>query len=357
MPQDSTSRTDPANSGHISDTADNADINTPGETDASQDPEPPYVFTPQEEAALVGEDEEYRERHRTRMARARRVLKDELTRKIDHILYTEWDPIGVHGLGDFDCFDEYHRYLPWIVEMVRQDASLEALSDQLLEIESFMLGPDTIRRRCDVIAVMLTQHGPHAGAHPFAPVIDTQTPEAAYRSVLDLVTQTRLDAYEKRWDAVCCGYEEAVRICRAHLSRRRVLIGTCLNNLAQAYTLTGQFEEARAALEEAAAKLKPRHYKTTRTYAGVWNRRLYAWCLGNLINHLECRGERRSAMRYARALVSHSIRNDGKRFAHEARDRLRRLVLREQVPRQLGCSRIAVEQDSCDVIGEAILIE
>ena len=86
--------------------------------------EPPYVFSAQEEAELVGEDEKYREIYRVRKARASRVLKDGLTRKIDHILYTEWDPIGVHLLGEFDCFDEYHAYLPGIVEMLRETAAL-----------------------------------------------------------------------------------------------------------------------------------------------------------------------------------------------------------------------------------------
>ena len=327
------------------------------DTDAIQDPELPYVFTAEEEAELVGEDEEYREYHRVRKARASRILKDELTRKIDHILYTEWDPIGVHLLGEFDCFDEYHSYLPRIVWMLRKEASLSDLSDQLLEVESFMLGPDTIRRRCDVIAVMLTQYGPYAEKHPFVITINTDTPQAAYQSVLDLVTQTRLDAYEKRWDAVCQGYETAVEICRALLPRRDILVGACLNNLGHAYSMTGQLDHARLALEEAAARLKPRHYKTPRKYVDVWNRRLYEWCLHNLINYLEFRGVRRAAVRYARALVAHSIRNNGKRFSHEARHRLRRLILREQVPVQLACSRIAVEQDSCGAIGNAILIE
>lgn len=308
------------------------------------------------EAELEGEDEEYRAQHLARKARARGILVDELTRKIDHILYIEWDPIGVHLLGDFDCFDEYHRYLPGIVQMVREDASLQSISDQLVVVESFMLGPDTVRRRCDVIAVMVRQYGPHAAKHPFVVTVNTDTPQAAYQSVLDLVTQTRLDAYEKRWEAVCGGYEEAARICRAFLPRRSVLVGACLNNLAQAYTLTGQLDQARAALEEAASRLKPRHYKTPRKYVQVWNRRLYEWCLHNLINHLEFRGERRAAVRYARALVSHSIRRDGKRFAHEARDRLRRLILREQVPNRLGCTRISVEQDGCGVIGNMVLI-
>jgi len=326
------------------------------------EPLKPYALSKEEEAELEaeleGEDEEYRAQYLARKARARGVLVDELTRKIDHILYTEWDPIGVHLLGDFDCFDEYHRYLPGIVQMVREDASLQEISDQLVVVESFMLGPDTVRRRCDVIAVMVRQYGPHAAKHPFVVTVNTDTPQAAYQSVLDLVTQTRLDAYEKRWEAVCGGYEEAVRVCRAFLPRRGTLVGACLNNLAQAYTLTGQLDQARVALEDAAVRLKPRQYRGSGMSDLMrFNLRLYEGCLENLIHHLEHRGQRTAAVRYARALVSHSIKNDGKRYAHQARDRLRRVILREQVPARLGCARISVEQDGCGVIGSLVMID
>ena len=44
---------------------------------------------------------------RKRKERSMLVLKDDLTRKFDHILYTQWDPMGVHFLGEYDCFNEY----------------------------------------------------------------------------------------------------------------------------------------------------------------------------------------------------------------------------------------------------------
>ena len=138
------------------------------DTATIQRPMEPYALSKEKEAQLEGESEEYRAYHLARKERASRVLTDDLTRRIDHILYTEWDPIGVHLLAEYDCFDEYHRYLPAIVDMLREDASLAELSDQLMEVESYMLGPYNIRRRCDVIAVM---HGPQqvlvvdAGAH------------------------------------------------------------------------------------------------------------------------------------------------------------------------------------------------
>ena len=119
------------------------EIDSASETTVLPDPLESYVLSPPEEAELEGEYEEYRANHRVRKARASRVLKDELTRRIDHLLYTEWDPIGVHLLANFDCFDEYHHYLPGIVEMLREEASLADLSDRLMEVESYMLGATT----------------------------------------------------------------------------------------------------------------------------------------------------------------------------------------------------------------------
>lgn len=132
---------------------------------------------------------------RARQERARRLLTDDLTKKLDHILYTEWDPIGVHLLEEFDCFDEYHDYLPTVVDMVRAGASFSEISDQLMVFESYIKGDDNIRRRCDVAAVLVSSYGPHYSKNPFTPIVNTDTPESFYQSVLDLVMQTRLDAY------------------------------------------------------------------------------------------------------------------------------------------------------------------
>jgi tetratricopeptide (TPR) repeat protein len=335
------------------------DIASTNDTAAIEDPAQSYVFTPEEEAELEGEDEEYRAYHRVRKERASHVLTDELTRKIDHILYTEWDPIGVHLLGEFDCFDEYHDYLPGIVEMLREDASLAELSDRLMKVESYMLGPDNIRRRCDVIAVMLTQYGPHAAMHPFVVTINTDTREAAYQSVLDLLTQTRLDAYENRWEAVCRGYEKAVEICRTYLPRRDILLGACLNNLGHAYTMAGQLDKALAALEQAAPRLKRKKCRGRMTDRETLDLRLYAPCLENLVAHLAHRGERLAAVRYARTLVAYSARSHGKNTGQtwEARQRLDRLILRKDAPAALRCARISVEQDGCGGIQYAVLID
>ena len=335
------------------------DTASTSDTAAIQDPAQSYVFTSEEEAELEGEDEQYRENHRIRMERASRMLTDDLTRKIDHILYTEWDPIGVHLLAGFDCFDEYHSYLPGIVEMLREDAALAELSDRLMEVESYMLGPDNVRRRCDVIAVMIAQYGPHASKHPFVFSVNTQTREAAYQSVLDLLTQTRLDAYENRWDAVCCGYEKAVEICRAFLPRRDILLGACLNNLGHAHTMAGQMDKALAALEQAAPKLKPKQCTGRMTDREASDLRLYAPCLENLVAHLAFRGQRLAAVRYARTLAAYSARSNGKRTEEtlEAKQRLNRLILRKEPPLKLSCARLPVEQDGCGGIQYELLID
>ena len=308
----------------------------------------------------LDEDEADRTFRRAREARARGVLKDDLTRQIDHILYTEWDPIGVHSLEDFDCYDEYHRYLRVIVEMLREDATLEELSDALMECESCIFGDvfgelGCLRRRCDVIAVMVTRYGPHAAQHPFVVTIDTDTPEAAYQSVLDLVTQTRIDAYEDKWEAVCRGYEQAVRICQTFLPGRWELVGVCLNNLGHAHTRLGQFDQARAALEQAARKLKPEK-STGRMprYRGS-KYEMYKLCLKNLMVHLAHRGERVAMVRYARALVAYEIRRSGD--IQQARALLHHLVMSGSGAIPMECARLSVEHDNCGVIGQVVMIE
>lgn len=235
--------------------------------------------------AVEGEEtEEDRAFRLVREERARGVLKDDLTRQIDHILYTEWDPIGVHSIDGFDCYDEYHRYLPVIVEMLREDASLEAISDQLMEFESFIFGEtDCLRRRCDVIAVMVSQYGPHAAKNRFMVTLRTDTPEAAHQTVLDLVTQARLDAYKDKWEAVCRSYEQAVEICQTFLPRRDVLVGMCLHNLGHAHTMTQQPDQAHAALEEAVRKLKPIQCSGRIPDWKIRNLECYTLCLRNLL--------------------------------------------------------------------------
>ena len=287
---------------------------------------------------------------RKRKERSRLVLKDDLTRKFDHILYTQWDPMGVHFLEEYDCFDEYQAYLPTLVDMVRAGASLSDLSDQLMLLESYMKGDEHIRRRCDVIAVMLTSYGPHHLTAPFKAIVNIDTPENAYQSVLDLVTQTRLDAYEKKWEEVRIGYEKAIPICQTCLPERDALIGTCLNNLGHAHSELGQLEDAQEQFEKALTKLK---------FEGPSDEPLYLLCLNNLIINLEHRRAFSDAAPYLHALISYyeqTVGVDNERTSY-ARVRLDKLTMSDRAPVNLVCTRISVEQDGCGGIQNFIVIE
>jgi hypothetical protein len=180
----------------------------------------------------------------TPQERTQQEIKCRLIHKLHHILHTEWDPIGVHALSEYDCSDEYRFYLPTIVDMVMEGASIAALSNQLMVFESYILGDANNRRRCDVIAVMVSHFGPYAAKNTFVPVIDTSTSDAAHQSVCSLVTKTRLDAYRGRWSDVRDEYEKVVAICQEHLSDRNELHCACLNNLGMAYSKVGELEKA-----------------------------------------------------------------------------------------------------------------
>jgi tetratricopeptide (TPR) repeat protein len=292
---------------------------------------------------------ERKQRHE-REERTKRVLTDDLTKKLDHILYTEWDPIGVHSLEEFDCFDEYHDYLPTIVSMVRVGASFSDISDQLMVYESYIKGDYNIRRRCDVVAVLVSSYGPHYAMKPFRPIINTDTPEGAYQSVLDLVTQTRLDAYENRWGEVRISYEKAIDICHTHLPDRYSLFGSCLNNLGHAYSKLGQPDTAQEQFERALPMLK---------FEDVAEERLYELCLNNLINNLKYQREFAAVVPYVMALFAHQDKsnNEVESGSVDAKERLNEFIKMDQPPASLRCSRISVEHDGCGRIQNVITID
>lgn len=285
-----------------------------------------------------------------RQERSKRVLTDDLTKKLDHILYTEWDPIGVHSLEEFDCFDEYYNYLPTIVDMVRAGASFSDISDQLMVYESYIKGEYSIRHRCDVAAVLVSSYGPHYAKNPFIPIVNTDTPESAYQSVLDLVTQTRLDAYENRWDEVRIGYEKAIDICNTSLPERNGLVGTCLNNLGHAYSKLGQLDRAQVQFEKALPKLE--FEETTEEMP-------YELCLNNLINNLKYRREFDAVKPFAQALFAYQdkLYEEDEIGAVDAKERLEDFIMIDQPPVSLKCTRISVEHDGCGRIQNAITID
>ena len=287
---------------------------------------------------------------RARQARAQRLLTDDLTKKIDHILYTEWDPIGVHSLEEFDCFDEYYNYLPTIVEMVRAGASFSEISDQLMVFESYIKGDDSIRRRCDIAAVLVSSYGPHYAKNPFIPIVNSDTAESAYQSVLDLVLQTRLDAYEKRWDEVRIGYENAIDICNVYLPQRNALVGACLNNLGHACSNLGQLEKAQEQFEKALPKL---------VLEEATDEMLYETCLNNLIDNLQYRLEFAIAEPFVKTLFAYrdSPCDEDELSTVDEKERLDDFMRVDYPRASLSCARVPVEHDGCGRIRNVITLD
>jgi tetratricopeptide (TPR) repeat protein len=274
-----------------------------------------------------------------------------LTERIDHILFTEWDPIGVHLLTGFDCADEYRSYMPTIVDLVTAGASYSEISDQLMVFEGYIKGEDlSQRRRCDVIAVMVSRYGPHYAESPFIPAIQTDTPDAAYRSVLDLVTQTRLDTYEANWEAVRVGYEQAVTVCQMHLKGHDQLLAACLNNLGQAHTHLGQLEKAQALLEAAVPLLAT--YEATDEIP-------YLRCLDNLITNFEQCGKFSEAEPCLQAMVACLERtaDDGDERTSVAINRLASLRRTDASAISLRCSRISVAGEGYGEIRHVVVLD
>ena len=280
----------------------------------------------------------------TREERRQRLLESEIAKQIDHILFTEWDPIGVHWISD-DCADEYQSYVPKIVRMVHDSWAPSKISDFLLTIETDMFGDSgsRSRRRCDVIAILVSRCGPHYSKTLVSAMGDTETPERAYQSVLDLVTQTRLDAYDGNWGDVCVGYERAIAICQARLQDRVELMGTCLNNLGHARSQLGQLERAQGHLEAALSKLAPET---------VSDDALYLSCLNNLIANLEYRGLFDLAAPYSverNAYIDKTFGPDddltGDSEQDDSTQTVSEAVDDAAVQREVICNRLPVERD------------
>ena len=66
----------------------------------------------------------------------------ELYKKIDEILYYEWDPIGVSAINGPK--DEYQSYLPQIFKMAMQDTPIAVIAKSLTDLatEGMGLTPD-----------------------------------------------------------------------------------------------------------------------------------------------------------------------------------------------------------------------
>ncbi len=76
--------------------------------------------------------------------------------RICHVLLTEWDPIGVRDIGQ--ARDEYNAYAPQIASLLAANATVSAISEHLLLIETERMGLPPDRIRAERVAAMLHMH-------------------------------------------------------------------------------------------------------------------------------------------------------------------------------------------------------
>ena len=65
----------------------------------------------------------------------------EFYKKIDKILYLEWDPIGISDF-DFNAEDEYRAYLPIIFKLALENTDSKLLVDYLTKVRTKTMGLD-----------------------------------------------------------------------------------------------------------------------------------------------------------------------------------------------------------------------
>ena len=76
-------------------------------------------------------------------------FRESVRLQIDKILWEDWDPIGVNGLAPRD---EYHRYVPQILNLTLQNRSINEISNYLYQLETVTIGVNGDRNRCMEIA-------------------------------------------------------------------------------------------------------------------------------------------------------------------------------------------------------------
>ena len=78
----------------------------------------------------------------------------ELYKKVDEILWNDWDPIGVNDIAPRD---EYQSYVPEIFSMLIHNKTENEIADCLYKIETETIGVMGSREHCLKIARKLTK--------------------------------------------------------------------------------------------------------------------------------------------------------------------------------------------------------
>jgi hypothetical protein len=75
-----------------------------------------------------------------------------LLKSVNAVLFEHWDPIGVRSIDVAWPDDEYERYAPGLVVLVKQGASNDAIAEHLgmLETERMSIGPSPAEHRLAV---------------------------------------------------------------------------------------------------------------------------------------------------------------------------------------------------------------
>jgi hypothetical protein len=74
----------------------------------------------------------------------------ELYKKIDEILWNDWDPIGVSGAPE--ARDEYYGYLPTVFRLALEGSGENKITDYLLSVETERMGLPGNKQKCKQIA-------------------------------------------------------------------------------------------------------------------------------------------------------------------------------------------------------------
>jgi hypothetical protein len=86
----------------------------------------------------------------------RQFDNNELSKRVDEVLFYVWDPIGVHP--EPCARSEYDSYVPEIRRLVEQNDSSGPISAHLMKIvrDRMALSPNS--KHCDHVAKLLLEH-------------------------------------------------------------------------------------------------------------------------------------------------------------------------------------------------------
>lgn len=82
----------------------------------------------------------------------RRLPPDQLAlyKRIDGILWKEWDPIGISDIPE--ARDEYYDYLPQVFKLAIEGASAKTIAEYLHSVETETMGLSGNLKHCKEVA-------------------------------------------------------------------------------------------------------------------------------------------------------------------------------------------------------------